>query len=364
MIQFEHNEILWFLAAAVLMIAGYLLYWRHRRRSLERLGDLALVHSLMPDASRVSHHWKFFLLLTGTILLIIATAGPRVGSRLEEVEQKGREIIIALDVSNSMLAEDVQPSRLERSKQMINRMVDRMSNDRIGLIVFAGDAYTQIPITDDYPSVKMFLAGAGPDMVTKQGTAIGSAINLAVRSFSTTGDEDLPGQMRPGQAVVVITDGENHEDDAVGEATKASEKGIRVYTIGLGDPNGVPIPVKPGSSLTRRDKEGQVVVSKLNEGLLVEVARAGNGAYISGDRINSLIDELDKLQKSELKTRVFAEFAERFQYFAGLALLLLAIEFFISTRRNPLLSRLNLFNQSQERATKNEILVPEKQIHS
>ncbi len=243
-----------------------------------------------------------------------------------------------------MLAEDIKPSRLERSKQMINRMVDRMSNDKIGLIVFAGDAYTQIPITDDYPSVKMFLSGAGPDMVSKQGTAIGSAIHLAIRSFSSDQEERMAGASVPSQAIVVITDGENHEDDAVGEAGRAAEKGIKVYTVGLGDPNGVPIPLSPGSSATRRDRDGNVVVSKLNEKLLKEVATEGRGAYIPGDRINSLIDELDKLERAELKTRVFAEFAERFQYFAGFALLFLVLEFFIRSRKNRLLMRLNLFN--------------------
>lgn len=329
--------------AAAFMLVGYQLYWRYRRRSLAQMGDSSLLDYLMPDASRTAHHWKFTLLFFGTALLIIAVSGPRIGTKLEEVEQKGREIIIALDVSNSMLAEDIKPSRLERSKQMINRMVDRMSSDKIGLIVFAGDAYTQIPITDDYPSVKMFLAGAGPDMVSKQGTAIGSAIRLAVRSFSSSSAIESDEKGSPGRAVVVITDGENHEDDAVGEATRASDKGIRVYTVGLGDPNGVPVPVRPGSAANRRDKDGQVVVSKLNKKLLVEVAAAGNGAYIAGDRINSLIDELDQLQKTELKTRVFSEFAERFQYFAGFALLFLVLEFFIRSRKNSLLKRFNLF---------------------
>ena len=343
MIQFAHKDILWFLLAAGLMIVGYILYWSHRRRSLVKLGDNALLEELMPEASGWALHWKFLLLFTGTVLLIIAASGPRIGSRLQEVEHKGREIIIALDVSNSMLAEDILPSRLERSKQMINRMVDRMSNDKIGLIVFAGDAYTQIPITDDYPSVKMFLSGAGPDMVSKQGTAIGSAIHLAVRSFSSDEEERMAGEGVPSRAVVVITDGENHEDDAVGEASRAAEKGIKVYTVGLGDPNGVPIPLSPGSSATRRDREGNVVVSKLNEKLLKEVATEGRGAYIPGDRINSLIDELDKLERAELKTRVFAEFAERFQYFAGFALLFLVLEFFIRSRKNRLLLRLNLF---------------------
>lgn len=347
MIQFAHKEVLWLLLAMVFMLAGYIIYHRYRKRSLDRLGDKPLMEHLMPDASFSAHHWKFILLFLGTTLLIIASSGPRIGSRLEEVEQKGREIIIALDVSNSMLAEDIKPSRLERSKQMINRMVDRMSNDKIGLIVFAGDAYTQIPITDDYSSVKMFLSGAGPDMVSKQGTAIGAAIKLAVRSFTTSAEQESLTGAVPSQAIVVITDGENHEDDAIGEAKLASEKGVRVYTVGLGDPNGVPIPVSPGSSAKMRNNEGQVIVSKLNEKLLVDVAVAGNGAYIAGDRINSLIDELDKLQKTDIRSHVFSDYAERFQYFAGFALLLLLIEFFIRSRKNPLLKRLDLFKTEE-----------------
>ena len=343
MIQFAHKEILWFLLLAGGMIPGYLIHLNQRKRSLIRMGDQDLLDQLMPEASPWAQHWKFLLLFAGTVLLIIATSGPRIGSRLEEVEHEGREIIIALDVSNSMLAEDIEPSRLERSKQMINRMVDRMSNDKIGLIVFAGDAYTQIPITDDYPSVKMFLSGAGPDMVSKQGTAIGSAIKLAVRSFGSHEDAGLSGEKLPSQAIVVITDGENHEDDAVGEARLAAEKGIKVFAVGLGDPRGVPVPLSPGSSATRRDRDGNVVVSKLNETLLKNVAREGRGAYIPGDRINSLIDELDKLERAELNTRVFAEYAERFQYFAGFALLFLLLEFFVRPRKNQILLRLNLF---------------------
>ncbi len=343
MIQFAHKEVLWFLLAMVFILAGYIFYHIYRKRSFASLGDKPLMEHLMPDASFSAHHWKFILLFLGTTLLIIALSGPRIGSKLEEVEQKGREIIIALDVSNSMLAEDIRPSRLERAKQMINRMVDRMSNDKVGLIVFAGDAYTQIPITDDYSSVKMFLSGAGPEMVSKQGTAIGAAIKLAVRSFATLTDQESGQGTVPSQAIVVITDGENHEDDAIGEAKKASEKGVRVYTVGLGDPNGVPIPISPGSSANRRNHEGQVIVSKLNEKLLADVAVAGNGAYIEGDRTNSLIDELDKLQRTDIRSRVFSDFSERFQYFAGFALLLLLIEFFIRSRKNPLLKRLDLF---------------------
>jgi Ca-activated chloride channel family protein len=193
----------------------------------------------------------------------------------------------------------------------------------------------------------MFLAGAGPDMVSKQGTAIGTAISLATRSFSDASAELEAGQLKPSQAIVVITDGENHEDDAVGEATAAAAKGIRVYTVGLGDPNGVPIPMRPGSRTNRRDADGQVVVSKLNEKLLIDVAAAGNGAYISGDRINSLIEELEQLERRDLNTKVFSEFAERFQYFAGFALFLLFLEFLIRSRKNPILKRYNLFNTKE-----------------
>lgn len=347
MIQFAHKDMLWFLLALLLMLTGYLLYWRHRKRSLQQLGDPHLMEQLMPDASAPAHHWKFVLLFLGTAMLIIASSGPRVGSRLQELEVKGREVIIALDVSNSMLAEDIKPSRLARSKQMINRMVDRMTNDKIGLIVFAGDAYTQIPITDDYVSVKMFLDGAGPDMVSKQGTAIGSAIGLASKSFSSEPAGSDGAAAPSSRAIVVITDGENHEDNAVQEAMKAAEKGIRIYTVGLGDPDGVPIPVRPGSTANRRDQEGQVVVSKLNEVLLQEIAAAGQGAYIAGDRISSLEDELNRLQRRDLNTKVFSEFAERFQYFAGFAVLFLLLESLIRSRKNPLLKKYNLINTGQ-----------------
>lgn len=335
---------LWVLLSVPIILALYLWSVTRRKRLLNQYGDADLVEYLMPDASLSAYRWKITLLIIGWSFIVVGAAGPRIGSKLKEVEQKGREIIIALDVSNSMLAEDIKPSRIERAKQLISRMVDEMNNDRIGLIVFAGDAYTQIPITDDYPSVKMFLATTGPDMVSKQGTAIGAAIELAIKSFPSEveaikNDEDLK-----NKAIVVITDGENHEDDAI-EATKlAHEKGIKVFTVGLGNPNGVPIPVKPGSSAKRRNKDGTVVVSKLNEKLLIEIAREGDGAYIPANRINGLIDELDHLQKTEFKKKVFSEYAERYQYFVGFGLILLLLEAVIQLRRNPLIKRLNLFN--------------------
>ncbi|MFC2080511.1 VWA domain-containing protein, partial [Bacteroidota bacterium] len=291
LMQFGQEYILWVLLIVPIIIVLYFLALRRRKRDLSVYGEIELTSALMPEASISAYRWKIVLTVIGFILLIIGASGPRIGSKLKEVEQKGREVIIALDVSNSMLAEDVKPSRIERAKQMISRMVDEMDNDKIGLIVFAGDAYTQIPITDDYPSVKMFLSTTGPDMISKQGTAIGSAIDLAVRSFPTDESVIENGQTLKNKAIVIITDGENHEDDAIAAAKAAYEKGIKIFTIGLGDPDGVPIPVSPGSYAKRRNKDGSVVVSKLNERLLIDIAREGDGAYIPVGRITSLMEE-------------------------------------------------------------------------
>lgn len=341
--QFGQKYMLWVLLSIPLLIVLYYIARRKRAKDISQIGDRDLLEYLMPESSSAASNVKFILLALGWSFLIIGAAGPRIGSKLKEVKQKGREVIIALDVSNSMLAEDIKPSRMERAKQMISRMVDEMNNDKIGLIVFAGDAYTQIPITDDYPSVKMFLATTGPDMISKQGTAIGAAIELAIKSFPSDEKTLDEGEVLKNKAIVVITDGENHEDDAIAAAAAANEKGIKVFTVGLGNPAGVPIPVSPGSSAKRRNKDGTVVVSKLNEKLLVDIAREGEGAYIPASKINSLTDELEKLQKTELKKKVYADYAERFQYFIGFGILFLFIESLIQLRKNPILRKMNLF---------------------
>ncbi len=341
--QFGQEFMLWGLILIPILYALYIFSIRRRKRALETYGDANLLPYLMPEASLSAHRWKAVLVFVGLALLIIGSAGPRIGSKLKEVEQKGREVIIALDVSNSMLAEDVKPSRIERAKQLIGRMVDEMEHDKIGLIIFAGDAYTQIPITDDYPSVKMFLSTTGPEMVSRQGTAIGAAIELGTRSFPSPDSEAEEGTIR-NKAIIVITDGENHEDDAIAAANDANEKGIRVFTVGLGDPAGVPIPVSPGSREKIRNSDGTVVVSKLNEQLLMEIARVSQGAYIPVGRISSLMEELDKLQRTDLKKRVYTDYAERYQYFAGFALFFLLIESLIQLKKSAILKKLNLFN--------------------
>ncbi|MEX2371750.1 MAG: VWA domain-containing protein [Bacteroidales bacterium] len=343
LMQFGQDYMLWGLLIIPLLIGFYLFSVRKRKKNLEEYGEPELINYLMPDASISAYRWKIVLVVIGFAFLVIGAAGPRIGSQLKEVGQKGREVIIALDVSNSMLAEDVKPSRIERAKQLISRMVDDMNNDKIGLIVFAGDAYTQIPITDDYPSVKMFLSTTGPDMISKQGTAIGTAISLAARSFPSDEQSLEENESLKNKAIIIITDGENHEDDALDAAKNAREKGIKIFTVGLGNPAGVPIPVAPGSSVNRRNKDGTVVVSKLNEKLLMDIAREGEGAYIPVGRISSLMDELDKLQKTELKKKVYADYAERYQYFIGFALIFLVLEALIQLRRNPFIKKLNLF---------------------
>ncbi len=272
--------------------------------------------------------------------MIIVLAQPQFGTKVENVKRQGIEVMIAMDVSNSMMAQDVQPSRLENAKQILSKMVDNMTNDKVGLVVFAGDAYTQLPITVDYVSAKMFLSSISPQLVPRQGTAIGSAIDLAIKSFGTK-------ENKAGRAIIVITDGENHEDDAVGAAKLAAENNIAVHVIGMGKPEGSPIPV-PGTISFWKDKDGNVVVSKLNEDMCKKIAEAGKGIYVRADNTSNayrLVNkELDTLAKSDIKTSVFSDYNEQFQSFAMLALLLLVFDFFVFDRINKRLSRYKIFD--------------------
>jgi len=272
-------------------------------------------------------------------LIIIAAARPQFGSKLREVKAEGVEIIIALDVSNSMLAEDIRPNRLEKAKRAISKLLDNLRNDKIGLIVFAGDAYTQVPITTDYTATKMFLSTINTDFVPKQGTAIDEAIQLAMKSYSPDNEQK--------KVLIIITDGENHEDNPVITAKEAKEMGILVYTIGMGLSKGSPIPIK-GRSDYRKDVNGNVIITKLDETTLVSVAQAGGGIYIRANNakvgLSKLYKEIEKLDKTELETVVYSEYEDNFQYFIGFALLFLLIEFIILERKNKRLKKLNLFN--------------------
>jgi Ca-activated chloride channel family protein len=271
--RFANPEYLYLLLLLPVIVILFVFNEFRKRRLLKRLGNATLVGRLLPEMSRVRPLIKYLFLLLAVSAAVIMLARPQFGSRIEEVKKEGVEVIIALDVSNSMLAEDIQPDRLTRAKQAISRLVDNLENDKIGLIVFAGDAYTQIPITTDYVSAKMFLASIGPEMVPKQGTAIGAAINLGLRSFS-------PGEGK-SKAMIIITDGENHEDDPVSPAEEASKEGVVIHTIGIGSTEGVPIPLITGGKRDYlKDSDGHIVITKLDEEILKKIAISTGGNYV------------------------------------------------------------------------------------
>ena len=343
--RFAHQEFLWLLAILPVMIAVYLWYVWSKQKALKKFGDPALLKELIPDASMARIHIKFILLLLSVGLLITALSGPQFGSKIKEVKRKGIEIMIALDVSNSMKARDIEPNRLERAKQAISKLIDKLENDRLGLIVFAGDAYMQIPITGDYTSAKMFLSGVSTSMVSRQGTAIGSAIELAMKSFSA--------QEEVSKAIIIISDGENHEGNAVDLARSAAEKGIGVYTIGIGLPEGVPIPDSESSYIReyRRDRNGNIVTTRLNEQMLIEIAQAGNGKYFratSGNiGLNDLYALLNKLEKTEMESRVYAEYEEQFPAIIWIVLGLLILDLILLERKNKWFKNISLFKQAK-----------------
>lgn len=344
MFRFANIETLWLLLLIPVFAAAYIMHTRRKRRQLREFGSPELVEALMPDASHVRPAVKFSLLLAALTLLIIAAARPQYGQKSETVKRQGIEVMIALDVSNSMMAEDVAPNRLDRAKQLISKMIDKMTDDKVGLVVFAGEAYVQLPITCDYVSAKMFLSTISPDLIKTQGTAIGSAIRTSVRAFGSE-------QSEASRAIILITDGENHEDDALAAAKEAKEKGIQVFVAGIGKPEGSPIPV-PGTGTFRKDRSGQVVVTRLNEQMCKEVAQAGNGIYVRCDNTNTAIralqNELDKLATTEIETQVYTNYQEQYQSFALMALLLIVIEFFLMSRQNRAVNRWNLFGETQK----------------
>ena len=347
MFKFAHPEYLFLLFLVPILVGVFIYTGIKRHRNIKQFGNPDLLAELMPNVSFIRPQVKFYLQLTAIILLIIVLAQPQFGTKQETVKRKGIEVMIALDVSNSMMAQDIQPSRLEKAKQVLSKLVDGMIDDKIGLIVFAGDAYTQLPITVDYVSAKMFFSTISPNLVPRQGTAIGSAIDLAIKSFGTKGSAS--------RAIIVITDGENHEDDAIGAAKLATENDISVHVIGMGKPDGAPIPV-PGTMSFWKDKDGNVVVSKLNEQMCRDIAAAGKGVYVRADNTNTayrVVDkELETLAKSDIKTSVFSNYNDQFQSFALLALLILVFDFFIFDLKNKRLSIIKIFD-IKEKVTKN-----------
>ena len=336
---------LWWLITIPVFVIAYIIYTKRKSRQLAEFGDPELMAQLMPDASKSRPVWKFSLLIAALVLLTVAAARPQYGQKEKIVKRQGIEVMVALDISNSMLAEDVVPNRLDRAKQMLSKMIDNMVDDKVGLVVFAGEAFTQLPITCDYVSAKMFLNTITPNLIQTQGTAIGAALQTAITSFGAQESE-------AGRAIILITDGENHEDDAIAAAKQAQELGIQVFVIGIGKLEGSPIP-KPGTNDYFKDRSGQVVVSRLNEEMCQQIAQAGNGAYVRCDNTNTamraLQQELERIANSELESTVYADYNEQYQSFVLIALLLLVIEFFILSRKNHRLTRMDLFGEKTEK---------------
>ena len=341
MFRFGHPYILYTLFVIPAIIVLFIFLHYAKKRSIKKFGDIDVIKQLMPLVSSNRVKAKFIFILLALSLMIVALADPQFGSKLEKVKRKGVEIVIALDVSNSMLAEDIQPNRLENAKMAISKLVDKLKNDKLGLIVFAGDAYTQVPITTDYAAIKMFLESVDPSIVPKQGTAIGTAIDLGIKSFSPTSNFD--------KAIIVITDGENHDDDVLDAAKKAKNKGITVYAIGMGSSRGAPIPISEnnGKKIYKKDNEGNVVITKLNTHMLQEISEAGGGKSILANNtrtgLNELFREINKMDKKEIETKIYTDYEHRFQILAGIALFFILLEFILLRRKNKKFKNFNLY---------------------
>ena len=347
MIRFVHTEYLYLLILIPVLIAAFWFMARSRRRALERFSNSRMMERLAEGASRPKRMVKLILVLLAVAFLSIGLADPQIGTRLEEVKQEGVDIFIALDVSLSMKAEDIKPNRLEKAKLEIRNLVGRLTGDRIGLIVFAGEAYTQFPLTTDYSAANLFIDVVDVDVVPVPGTDIGAAINRALESFETS--------QKTTKVLVIITDGEETEGEAFEAAEEAGKDGVLIYTIGLGSPDGAPIPVYGSSGQQvdfKRDRSGNVVVSKLDEMSLEKIAAAGNGKYYRGtnsqDELDDIYKNVNALQKREFGVKQFTDYEDRFQFFVFVALALLVADVFISEKQIRWLAKWNPLRREEE----------------
>jgi Ca-activated chloride channel family protein len=343
MLRLAHSEYLAFLAAVPVLLAAFLVMQYSRRKSLLKLGDSGLIRQLAADTSVFRPWLKGALASAALILLVTGLANPQIGTRLEEVKREGVDIIIALDISNSMKAEDIRPNRLERAKQAVSRLIDKLENDRIGIVVFAGQAYVQLPITTDFGAAKLFLSSIEPEIIPTQGTDIGAAIELSARSFA--------GNDNKHKALIIITDGEDNEGTGLEAAKDAREQGIVIHTIGMGTENGAPIPVyRNGVQVDFiKDRNGSIVLSRLDQTTLEKIAAEGKGIFVrasnSDDGLQAVLKEISKMDKKSFGSKMYSGFEDRFQYFVAAGLLLLLAEFLLSNRKSKRLEKLNLFGE-------------------
>lgn len=339
----QNPELLYLLFIIPLIILAFILYTKWKNKAITKFGELYLLKQLMPLYSPNRIIFKNILIWSSIATLIFALINPQIGSKTKKVKRKGADIIIALDISNSMLAEDIAPSRLENAKQAINKLLNKLDNDRIGLIVFAGKAFVQLPITQDYDAALMFINTVNTNIIKTQGTAIGAAINLASMSF--------PKDNMKNKAIIIISDGENHEDDALEAAKTATSQGITIHTIGIGSPNGAPVPIYDRGIMLgyRKDKEGNTVMSKLNEEMLSDIAKQGNGIYVKANYndfgLNTIYNELEKLEKKETESTIYSDYEDRFIIFLWISLVLLVIEFMLSENKSLFVQKFKLFRK-------------------
>lgn len=343
MFRFANSEYLYLLLLIPVLAIIYALVARRRRHLLAKFGNLELLKGLMPDFSRGRLRLKFVLYLLAFACVVLAAARPQFGSKLREEKSKGVEMMLVVDVSNSMLAEDFEPNRLERTKYAIGKLFEGLHQERVGLVAFAGEPKVQLPITSDYRMAQAFAKRLSPSLVGEQGTAVGKALQLATLSFSS--------QSEQSRVIVLITDGENHEDDAVEAARVAKEQGIRIYTIGIGTPEGAPIKID-GEFV--KDEDGQMVVSKLGEQMLEQIASITDGAYVRATKqsigLEEIVKSINEMEKSELSTVRYEEYNEQYQYLLAVALSLLLLESLILSRRNHRLRKFNIFREERESA--------------
>lgn len=345
MFRFANPELLHALYILPVLIVLFFILYRRKKKIINRIGEPSMLTYLMPQVSNARSILKFFLRLLALGAVILAMARPQYGTKLEKVERKGVELIIALDVSNSMLAKDIQPNRLARAKMAISKLTEKLQNDRIGFIVFAGDAYIQIPLTVDYAAVKTFLPSINTNIVPQQGTDVGSAIELGMNSFDPESNLE--------KAMIVITDGENHRGNPEEMAKKANEEGINIHTIGVGSPEGTPIPVKEthGQQTFKKDEQGEVVVSKLDEQTLKKIASAGEGMYVRATKadlgLNELFREISQMEEKTIESKIYSNYKEQFQYFAGLALFLILVDFILLNRKNRWFQNIDIFKPTK-----------------
>lgn len=341
MFKFAHTYYfyLFLLIPALIFVFAWFIVWR--RNALARFGEWSIVRQLLPEASTPKLVLKFALAMLATCFLVLTLAGPQTGSKIEKAHRRGIDLMIALDVSNSMLAEDIKPNRLERSKQSILRLIDQLDGDRIGIIVFAGKAYTQLPITTDYAAAKLFVSAISTDIIPTQGTAIGDAIARAISSF---------GETRNNKAIIIITDGEDHQGSSLEQAETATKAGIAIYTIGMGLPDGAPIPVYNGKVMAgyKKDGSGNIIVSRLDEALLQQIATIGKGLYVRASNseagLRPIMEEIGKIQESEIESKQFTDYESRFQYFLAFAIILIVLDLFIFEKKTLWLKNIRPFN--------------------